>query len=74
MQPQSKFTPSPNPLDFKIKSIGFQNQIHWILKSNPLDFKTESIGIQNEIHWKLQAIPMDLCLNSSVTDDVYERD
>ena len=34
----------PNPLDFKIKSIGFQNQTHWILKSNPLDFKTESIG------------------------------
>ena len=46
---QRKFTEKTLALsDFKLKSIGFQIQIHWISKSNPLDFKHKSIGFGRE--------------------------
>jgi hypothetical protein len=35
-------------LDSKIKSIGFQNQIHWISKLNPLDFVSNTSAIARE--------------------------
>ena len=41
-------TTSPLTADYKKKSIGFQNQIHWIQESSPLDFRVKYTGFYRE--------------------------
>ena len=65
MRDQSKLYEAPNPLDSKVKSIGFQNQTHWVSKPNPLGFKTKPIGFQSETHWILRAIERVLGVKAS---------
>jgi hypothetical protein len=37
--------------NLEFKSIGIQNEIHWILKRIPLEFKVKSNGVESEVQW-----------------------